>query len=68
MQSFRDIPTYAFRKNKAIYAFFAKDARNHTTTEPALDPSIEAGDWARRVDTDEQKWTRFDSGESIGGI
>ena len=32
------------------------------------DCSIRGSDWARRIDTDGQKWTRFDSGRSIGGI
>ena len=32
------------------------------------DCSLRPSDWARRVDTDRQKWTRFDSEGSIGGI
>ena len=32
------------------------------------DCPIGGSDWARRVDTDAHKWTRFDSGGSIGGI
>ena len=32
------------------------------------DCPIGGSDWALRVDTEGQKWTRVDSGESIGGI
>ena len=32
------------------------------------DCSLRPSDWARRADTDGQKWTRFDSVWSIGGI
>ena len=35
---------------------------------PKADCPIGGSDWSRRVDTDGQKWTRFDSGEIIGGI
>ena len=29
---------------------------------------VRPSDWAQRDDTDKQKWTRFDSGGSIGGV
>ena len=33
-----------------------------------LDCPIRGSDWARRVDTDRQKWTRFDTGGNLRGI
>ena len=35
---------------------------------PWSDCPLKGSDWARRIDTDGQKWTHFDSGGSIGGI
>ena len=47
---------YFSRSEKLLYEIYESDC------------SVGGSDWARRVDTDGRKWTRFDPRGSIGGI